>query len=368
MRVDVAVVGGGIAGVSVAAELAAAGLSVVVLEQEPQLAQHATGRSAAAFLESYGSPEIRALTRASRAYLAAAQGDAPPLLNPRRLLWIAGAGHEAKLAQLVAAEPLVRAVSEDEARRHCPALRPGWLVAAAAEDGAQDLDVAGLFDRFRRAAIRNGVVIRTSAAVDRAEPEGSGWLVRTADGADLHATTVVDAAGAWADVVAQRAGVAPIDIQPLRRTVAIATGSTMDREWPLVCEVADSFYFRPEGDALLVSLADETPSEPVDAKPSTEDVALALERVNEATLLDLRHVRTTWAGLRTFARDRNPVVGFDPSHDGFFWLAGQGGYGMQTAPALARFAAALVRREPVPDDLVAQGFDPARLAPDRFRL
>ena len=203
MRVDVAVVGGGIAGVSVAAELAAAGLSVVVLEQEPQLAQHATGRSAAAFLESYGSPEIRALTRASRAYLAAAQGDAPPLLNPRRLLWIAGAGHDAKLAQLVAAEPLVRAVSEDEARRHCPALRPGWLVAAAAEDGAQDLDVAGLFDRFRRAAIRGGVVIRTSAAVDRAEPEGSGWLVRTADGADLHATTLVNAAGAWADVVAR---------------------------------------------------------------------------------------------------------------------------------------------------------------------
>jgi D-arginine dehydrogenase len=131
--------------------------------------------------------------------------------------------------------------------------------------------------------------------------------------------------------------------------------------------VADSFYFRPEGDALLVSLADETPSEPVDAKPSTEDVALALDRVNEATLLDLRHVRTSWAGLRTFAPDRNPVVGHDPGHDGFFWLAGQGGYGMQTAPALARLAAALVRREPVPEDLLAQGFDPARLAPDRFR-
>jgi D-arginine dehydrogenase len=167
-------------------------------------------------------------------------------------------------------------------------------------------------------------------------------------------------------VVASALGVSPVGLRPLRRTVAIVSSDQVRRDWPFVGEVHDAFYFRPEGDALLLSPADETPSAPVDARAETEDVALALDRANEATTLNLRHVRTAWAGLRTFAPDRNPVVGSDPAQAGFFWLAGQGGYGMQTAPALSRLAAALVRGEAVPADLTAQGLDFARLAPGRL--
>jgi D-arginine dehydrogenase len=366
MRVDIAVVGGGIAGMSVAAELMAAGASVVVLEQEDRLAHHATGRSAAAFLESYGSPEIRALTRASRPLFDQLDEDEPAMLTPRPLFWVASAAHASHVERLVAAEPVLRAVDPDQARSYCPVLRPEWLAAAAVEDGAQDLDVAALFDRYRRRAVRGGVDVRTGAALREARRDADGWRLVTAAG-EVSATAVVNAAGAWGDQVAAAAGVAPIGMAPLRRTVAIVSSPVVQRNWPFVSEIDDGFYFRPEGDALLVSPADETPSQPCDARASTEDVALALERINEATTLELRHVRTAWAGLRTFSPDRNPVVGHDPAHDGFFWLVGQGGYGIQTAPAMARLAAALVRHEPVPPELVAQGLDLARLAPQRLR-
>ncbi len=363
-QVDIAVVGGGIAGVSVAAELAAGGLRVAVLEQEERLAHHASGRSAAAFLESYGSLEIRALTRASRPYLDQVDDDGPALLVPRPLLWVAPADHASTVDKLAAAEPVLRAIDVDEARRYCPVLRPDWLAAVAIEEGAQDLDVAALFDRYRRRAVRAGVTVHIGARVLSARSDGDGWRLDTAAGPIL-AGVVVNAAGAWADEVATVCGVRPLGMRPLRRTVAIATASA-GRDWPLVSEVSDGFYFRPEGDALLVSPADETASEPCDARPSTEDVALALERVNEATTLGLRHVRTAWAGLRTFSPDRNPVVGPDPVVPRLHWLVGQGGYGMQTAPAMARLAAALVRGEGLPADLAAQGLDRSRLDPARF--
>jgi D-arginine dehydrogenase len=365
VRFDVAVVGGGIAGISVAAELGGDDIRVVVVEQEERLAHHASGRSAAAFLESYGSPEIRALTRASRPYLSMVEADEAPLLNPRPLVWVAGVGHESTVERLVATEPLLRAISPEEARALCPALRPEWLAAAAAEDGAQDLDVAGLFDRYRRRALRSGVAILTGARLRSGSRDGDGWRLET-DAGTILAATVVDAAGAWADNVASVLGVPAIGFRPLRRTVAIVTTPAVRRDWPLVADVAEGFYFRPEGDALLISPADETASEPSDARASTEDVALALDRVNEATTLDLRHVRMSWAGLRTFSPDRNPVVGVDPAYAGFVWLAGQGGYGMQTAPAMARLAAVLVHGQPVPDELGAAGLDVGRLTPQRF--
>jgi D-arginine dehydrogenase len=336
----------------------------MVLEQEEALAYHASGRSAAVFLESYGSPAIRALTRASRAELATVEPDGPQLLRPRPLLWVGSAADASIVDELVATEPLLRPLDPDEARRYCAVLRPEWLAAAAIEDGAQDLDVAGLFDRYRQRARRAGAEIHSGARLQAAKRDGTGWRLDTAAG-EFSADVLVNAAGAWADVVAVAAGIAPIGLRPLRRTVAIVNSPAVQRDWPLVNEVAEAFYFRPEGDALLLSPADETPSEPTDARAETEDVALALERVNEATTLDLRRVRTTWAGLRTFSPDRNPVVGPDPADPGFVWLVGQGGYGMQTAPAMARLAASLVRGEPTPPDLVAQGFDPAALSPAR---
>jgi len=363
MRVDVAVVGGGIAGMSVAGELARGGATVVLLEQEAQLAYHASGRSAAAFLESYGSAAIRALTRASRPLF---EVDGPPLLTPRPVLWLAPDDQVERLERLLAAEPLLRAIDEDGARRLLPMLTPGWARAAAIEPGARDLDVAGLFERYRRLALDHGVTIRTRARVREGEPSGGGWVLRTEAG-DVEAGVVVDAAGAWADEVARACGVEPVGLRPLRRTVAIVSCPEVVPDWPLVGDVGETFYFRPESGALLVSPADETPTDPGDARPATEDVALALERANEATTLKLRHVRTAWAGLRTFTPDREPVVGFDPAYPSFFWLAGQGGYGMQTAPAMALLAASLVRGDGLPGGLAREGVDPAPLSPARLR-
>jgi D-arginine dehydrogenase len=358
MDVDVAIVGGGIAGVSVAGELASdEGLRVAVLEQENQLAYHATGRSAAAYLESYGSPEIRVLTRASRSVLAEAD-----LLHPRPILWVAPKEHAREMADMLAREPRLRAVTGEQARELCSALRPGWTSAAAVEDGAQDLDVAGLFERYRRRAVVGGVSVLTAARIELGEATGGRWLLRTSSG-DVRAGIVVNAAGAWADEVARRCGVEPIGLTPFRRTVAIVSAD-VDRNWPLVGDVAEGFYFRPEGNGLLLSPADETPTEPCDARPDTVDVALALERANDATTLNLRHVSGSWAGLRTFAPDRNPVVGSDPAYPGFVWLAGQGGYGMQTAPAMAVLAAALIRGAEPPGEL-SEFVD--RLSPVRLR-
>jgi D-arginine dehydrogenase len=357
--VDVAVVGGGIAGVSVAGELSREqGLRIAILERENQLAYHASGRSAAAFLESYGSPEIRALTRASRSVL-----EEGGLLAPRPLVWLAPEDQVGKLRALLNAERALRECSEAEVRALCPAVRPGWSLLNAVESEAQDLDVAGLLDLYRRQAVTNGVTVHTGASILDGQHKGDAWHLHTPV-AEVRAASVVNAAGAWADDVARRCGLAAVGLTPLRRTVAIVTSADVDRAWPLVGDIGETFYFRPEGDGLLLSPADEHPSEPVDARAETEDVALALERANEATTLNLRHVRTTWAGLRTFAPDRNPVVG--AAADGFHWLAGQGGYGMQTAPAMAAFAASLVLGRSLPDDLAREGFDPARLSPTRF--
>jgi D-arginine dehydrogenase len=236
-------------------------------------------------------------------------------------------------------------------------------VLNAVEDAAQDLDVAGLLELYRRLAVVNGVTIHTGASIIDGHRKDAGWRLQTGIG-EVRAATIVNAAGAWADDVARRCRLPAVGLMPYRRTVAIVTSAAVDRAWPLVADIGETFYFRPEGDGLLLSPADETPSEPVDARAEIEDVALALERANEATTLGLRHVRTTWAGLRTFAPDRNPVVG--AAAEGFIWVAGQGGYGMQTAPALATLVASMVLDRPLPDVLTREGFDPAPLSPARF--
>lgn len=364
ISVDVAIIGGGIAGVSLAGELAATH-TVAVLEQERQLAYHASGRSAATFLETYGTATIRALTRASRPvldHIGASQG--VPVLTPRPLLWVTSAGTREHLDDLIAENPSLRRLDVAAAREYCPVLRPEWLAGAAIEDGAQDLDVAGLFDYYRRLAVTRGATLLPDARVRAGSFDGRVRLETTAG--TVVAAKVVNAAGAWADDVAVRLGAKPRGITPMRRTVAVVSAPGVDRSWPLVADAAEGFYFRPEGDGLLVSPADRTPTEPCDAQPEIEDVALALDRANEATTLGLRHVRTSWAGLRTFAPDGDPVVGTDPDCPDLFWLAGQGGYGMQTAPAMALLACALVRGTPVPhgpgwDDLDAGRLGPARL-------
>jgi D-arginine dehydrogenase len=376
----VVIIGGGIAGLSLAAEVAeldgrrveraaAAGqsrapLRVLVLEREWQFGYHTTGRSAAAFLLSYGSPAIRALTRASKPMIDALGAESgTSILRARPLVWVARKDDLGRLDELLEANPELRRVDTPAARTLCPALREDYVAAAAVERTSQDIDVDALYQQYRRRAGDAGVTMRTAIGVESGEWTGAGWRLTT-DRGEITAGRVVDAAGAWADAVAVRLGVAPAGLTPLRRTVAIATTDRVPPTWPLVGDIGEAFYFRPESGGLLLSPADETPSPPCDARAEMEDVALALERVNEATTLDLRRVRTSWAGLRTFASDRNPVVGDDPQQEGFFWFAGQGGYGIQTAPALARLGAALLVNEPfeVPD-LDLDDLSPARSRP-----
>jgi D-arginine dehydrogenase len=367
--VDVAVVGGGMAGVSVAA-LLAADRRVLLLEAESQLAYHTTGRSAAVFLESYGGPQVRALTRASRPLYDAVperDPDATGLLTPTAELLVADRAGLPELDATVAEVPTLRRLSAAQALRYCPVLSPGWLAGAAVEPGACTIDVMGLHQHFLRTGRRRGLAVRTGVRVLSGRRAGNAWRLETTGG-PVAASVVVNAAGAWADVLGAALGARPLGLTPLRRTIAVAPVPALDPGWPLVADVAETFYFRPEGTGLLISPAEETPSEPCDARPAELDVARAIENVNAATTLRLRSVSATWAGLRTFAPDRVPVAGWDPDLPGLCWLAGQGGYGIQLAPALAEFTAALVRGEDTPAALRAEGVDRDALSPGRWKV
>ena len=366
----VAVVGGGIAGVAAAFYLAERA-DVVLLEAESTLAYHTTGRSAALLFESYGSPGIRPLTMASRRFF-----DHPPdgladfpFLSERGGMLVGENSQAESLREWEAdadktgtpvewLEPL-------QAKKICPALREERLAAAVWEPGAADMDVAAIHQAFVRGARHRGTQIRVSSPVQALEKTRGGWRV-TAGGEILQAEVVVNAAGAWGDEIARLAGVAPVGITPMRRTVFMAPGSEKYRDWPLVASVAMEWYFKPDGAQLLCSLSEENPSPPCDARPEPLDIALAIERINEATTLGIRSVRSSWTGLRTFAPDREMVIGFDPHAEGFFWLVGQGGTGIQTAPAAGELTASLVLDSGVSSRLLDHGLNPTVLSPDRF--
>jgi D-arginine dehydrogenase len=366
----VLVVGGGIAGVGIGAFLASHA-EVTLAERETTLAYHTTGRSAALFFENYGAGPIRPLTRASRAYfeLPPAGLVEHPLLSPRGALTIARDDQIGRLedtyAEGVASGAHVERISPDDALEICPALRRDMVAAALWEPDAADIDVAGLHQAFVRTMRAVDATITTGAEMHGARHDGRAWRV------DVGSTTwegdvIVDAAGAWGDIVAERCGVPSIGLQPLRRTAFMVNGSAGSKGWPLVVDVDHDWYFKPDGEQILCSLADETPSEPCDARPQEIDVARAIDRINTATHLDIRHVRSQWAGLRTFSADRSMVIGPDPRRPDFFWLVGQGGTGIQTAPAASRLGAALVLGRPVPDDIVEAGLDSAAVSPERM--
>jgi D-arginine dehydrogenase len=367
-RFDVVVIGGGIAGVSIAWELAREH-EVVLLEQEDQLAVHTTGRSAAMFLESYGGPVVRALTTASRAFLTdPPDGFDAPLLTPRGLLWIASGDRAAAVRALHDAVrdlvPSVQLLPADEALGRCPILRPEALALALHEPDAMEIDVHALHQGYVRGLRARGGAVVTSAGVAALAREGAAWAVTDGVGRVVRAPVVVDAAGAWCDEVARLAGARPLGLEPLRRTLfTIPSPAALGdlRGLPLISDIDHTFYVKPEGAQLLCSPADETPSAPCDARPGQLEIARALDRIREVTVLEARHVRTSWAGLRTFAPDRVPVAGWDDRIEGFFWLAGQGGYGIQTAPALARCAAALITGGDLPDDVLTAGATAAAL-------
>ncbi len=371
---DVIIIGAGIAGASVAAHLAAS-LRVVLVEMESQPGYHTTGRSAAVFAPSYGPEAVRALTRASRGFY-----DQPPegfaseaLLTPRQILMIARADQLAALESTIAAAATGTRVQRLDAsglRDHQPLLREGYATAGMLDCGGQDIDVAALHQGYLRLFRARGGVTRTKAAVEGLKREGDTWVVRTSGQDHMTAPVIVNAAGAWADQIGQLAGAENIGLVPKRRTamvVAEPAGFTR-RDAPITIDIDEEFYLKPDAGRLLISPADETPTDPCDAQPEEMDVAICADRIMTAFDLDIRRIENKWAGLRSFVSDKEPVIGFSRRVDGFFWMAGQGGYGIQSAPAAAEVAAALIMGREMPAAVTDTGFDPSQVSPSRLAV
>lgn len=364
---DVIVIGGGIAGVSAAAELTLKGAEVTLLEAERQLAFHTTGRSAALYFENYGHPTVRALTKASRAYFENPPDGTTdvPILSERGAMVVAPPDQVEALAGQVEEGRRhgtdIRDLTPDEATEIVPVLRPELLAAASYEPGAADIDVAAIHQSFVRTFRRHGGTILTESRVAELQRVNGSWHVTTESGDRHIARVVVNAAGAWCDIVGSMTGATPIGLVPKRRTVFMVTAPEGSERWPLTVDAAHTFYFKPDGPQLLCSPADETPTEPQDVRPDEIDIALAIERINEMTTLGIRSIRSSWAGLRSFVADGGMVIGFDTDVDGLFWLAGQGGTGIQTAPAAGALVADLIGGVEPRSGVDPMAFSPARL-------
>ncbi|MBX7527203.1 NAD(P)/FAD-dependent oxidoreductase [Qipengyuania vesicularis] len=362
---DFIVIGAGIAGLSAAARLAKHG-STLVIEAESAPGFHSSGRSAAFAHYDMASPMVRALTAASMPLLT------EPAAHEHPALFIAAKGEEAALAGLFDAyrewAPEVERLTADEARKLVPVLREDWLSGAILDRRAKKLDAHAMLEGHRKQLLESGGTLDCGNEVIALRQEGSRWVVETRN--DHHsAGTIVNAAGAWADHIARLAGIAPLGLQPLRRTVITydVAGALNVSGWPFTKTVGPDLYFEAEGQGrLLACPMDEGPSQPCDAQPDEEDIALAAWRVEQITTLEVRRLAGKWAGLRSFLPDRQPVAGFDGAASGFFWLAGQGGFGLQTSPAMALATEALVARLDWPDALEAVGVSKQSLSPERL--
>jgi D-arginine dehydrogenase len=370
---DFIVIGAGIAGVSIADSLAATA-SVALIEAEPHPGYHASARSAALFAPNYGSETFRALTRASAAFLHSPPPDfcPDPLLGARGTLYVARVDQRERLRAAIdeirASGGEIENLAPEAARAMVPLLRSGYAAAAAYEANVLDIDVAALLQAFLRRGRSRGVRLllgeRVAAPVSRA----GGWEL-SVQGEQIRGEVLVNAAGAWADQVAAACGVTPIGLRAMRRTAALidAPAGVSVRSWPAIFDVDEQFYLKPDAGRLLISPADEEEMPPCDAFADDLMVATAVDRVQSALDIEVRRVAHSWAGLRTFAPDRDPLVGFDPDVKSFFWYCGQGGYGIQTAPALSALGAALARREAVPEAITKQKITQTSISPARFR-
>ena len=373
-EIDTVIVGAGIAGASLGWFLAGR-RSVLLLERESQPGYHATGRSAAMFMESYGPPGVRALTRASRAFYEQPPSgfvDAP-LLTPRGVLYLATPGQQALLDMtreaLAASGTPIDTLDAAATLARVPCLRPDMVQGALFERDAQDIDVHALHQGFLRGLRAQGGELRVGAELADATHDGSRWQLRLADGETLLARRIVDAAGAWADEVAARCGAAPVGLEPRRRSAFTFNGPAgVDvSAWPAVVGVDESWYFKPDAGRLLGSPANADPTVPHDVVPEELDIALGIHQIEAVTTLTIRRPASTWAGLRSFVRDGELVIGWDDRCPGFFWLAAQGGYGIQSAAGAAMLAASLLCDEPLPPALTAHGVDPLVSSPHRLR-
>jgi D-arginine dehydrogenase len=373
---DILIVGAGIAGASLAWRLAGQ-RSVALLERESQPGYHSTGRSAAMFMETYGPPMVRALTRASRAfYERPPEGFAPDLMQPRGVLYLATHGQEQELVntrkELVTNCPGLLTLDAGTTLAHVPCLRPELVHGALYDAGAQDMDVhalhQGFLRGFRHKAGADGE-LRNNAGVTRATHDGRCWTVELSDGQALRARTVVNAAGAWADELAAVFGVRPIGLVPHRRSAFTFKGpeGVDASHWPAVVGVDESYYFKPDAGQLLGSPANADPTVPHDVVPEELDIAMGIHQIESVTTLTIRRPASTWAGLRSFVPDGEMVIGHDDASPGFFWLAAQGGYGIQSAAGASALADALLREAALPEDLLLQGLDARALSPARLR-
>jgi D-arginine dehydrogenase len=355
MKRKLVIVGGGIAGMSCGA-CAAADFDVLVLEAELQPGYHSSGRSAAVYIEPYMNPVVHELTVASRGHHLA-QG-----ARPVGDITVADESHGVDLDDYLRVwRPLCPGLEEVPAARVLelvPILRPERVHRAVVDPNALSLDAHALLEGFRRQVTGAGGRVINLARVDRIERTAGGWRVGCGDRV-VQADVLVNAAGAWGDEIATLAGVAPLGLQPKRRTACLVDLQQNVAHWPLIHRVQGGLYFKPEAGLLMVSLADETPAPPCDAQPDELDVATAVDRFENLTTARVGRLQRTWAGLRTFLPDNVPAAGFDPVADDFFWLVGQGGAGMQTAPALGQAAADLLAGRPARH---ADALSPARFA------
>ena len=365
---DIAIIGAGIAGASLAAELSAH-CSVVLIEGESQPGYHSTGRSAAFWDESYGGPDVQPLTTASGPFLAnpPAGFHDGPLMHPRGALHLGTEADRARAMNMVAdfqtSGVRIEEVGRTEVENYVPGLRADWTHGLWEPDCC-DIDVSGLHGAYLKAAKRNRVILHCNAPLRKAVWRGGRWRIE-AGSLTITADVVVNAAGAWADDVAKIAGLNAIGIQPYRRTIAQLTiDPAVPANLPLVIGLDGSFYFKPDsGGKLWLSPHDETAIDACDAAPEELDVAIAVDRLQQVVDWQVKRVEHKWAGLRSFAPDRLPVIGRDPANSAFFWLAGQGGFGIQTAPAVAQLAASLLT-----DAILAPaGIEAARYSPARLR-
>ena len=360
-KFDVIIVGGGIAGASLGAAIAAR-CRTLILEAEDQCGYHSTGRSAAFYLESYGGSEVAKLSRASHDFL-----DRPPQSFSDRSFLRARGDLHITTDELPALPPGIetRIVERSELELLVPGIRPQWQ-RALFEPGCADIDVASLHAAYLRQYRVEGGEIATSSKLKSAKWQGNSWIIRLADESELSAPILVNAAGAWADQVALSCSVGALGIAPKRRTmVQLRVGRSGLRELPLIDAANGTFYFKGEGDRTLwLSPHDEIESEPCDAAPEEIDIAIAIDRFEQVVDWPIERVERSWAGLRSFAPDRLPVYGFDSDQPGFFWCAGQGGFGIQTSPAAAALSSALVLDEAV-DPSIAM-IDRATFSPRRL--
>ncbi|POR09217.1 FAD-dependent oxidoreductase [Diaphorobacter sp. C33] len=371
---DFVIIGAGIAGASAGWELAAH-RRVLLLEREAQPGYHTTGRSAALYSATYGTPNICALTRASRAFYDAPPPEfgSAPILTPRGVVYLAGPDQldllEAAYAEALPRNPQVRRLTREELLEQAPCLRPEAVAAGMSEPGAADIDVHALHQGYLRGLRQRGGEIRTHAEVTALQRGEEGWHITLADGEVLHARAVVNAAGAWADVVAAQAGVPPIGLEPRRRTAFTfpVPAGMQAAHWPAVIGIAEDYYFKPDAGQMLGSPANADAVAPHDVVPEELDVALGIHRIEQVTCFQIRRPSHTWAGLRSFVADGDLVIGWDNHVPGFFWLAAQGGYGIQSAAGAALLTRQLALGEPLAPELAREGVDVAGLSPARLR-